>query len=325
MSDPKRQAKRATRAERRAAEAAAQQAQAEQAAKERKQQTIIGCIVVAIIVVLVAIAGFAVYKAMQPSNTSSSSQQSNMTVDEAYSKLKKVSTQPANADDKAGFVISNKGYGQKAEGAPTISIYMEPLCPGCASVNRQLDQTLVKLMNAGQLNIDLHFLNFQDNKSSDNYSNRAFNGAIYIAEHDDDPDHLMQYLSNIYAEDFQPGELSNYVSVSDNKLKKQAINAGVSEDVAAAAFSGDNEYVDWLTASNNYTILRPELFSSSGSFSSPTLTINGEYWDLHQLSLAKTSMVDGFLKAIGLDSDQVGVKGQMPPIGANKKPISLTD
>ena len=207
MSDPKRQAKRATRAERRAAEAAAQQAQAEQAAKERKQQTIIGCIVVAIIVVLVAIAGFAVYKAMQPSNTSSSSQQSNMTVDEAYSKLKKVSTQPANADDKAGFVISNKGYGQKAEGAPTISIYMEPLCPGCASVNRQLDQTLVKLMNAGQLNIDLHFLNFQDNKSSDNYSNRAFNGAIYIAEHDDDPHHLMSYLSNIYAEDFQPGEI----------------------------------------------------------------------------------------------------------------------
>nr|AMJ36175.1 putative protein [uncultured bacterium] len=158
-----------------------------------------------------------------------------MTVDEAYSKLKKVSTQPANADDKAGFVISNKGYGQKAEGAPTISIYMEPLCPGCASVNRQLDQTLVKLMNAGQLNIDLHFLNFQDNKSSDNYSNRAFNGAIYIAEHDDDPHHLMSYLSNIYAEDFQPGELSNYEPVSNAKLEKQAVKAGVSEDVAAAA------------------------------------------------------------------------------------------
>ena len=313
MSDPKRQAKRATRAERRAAEEAAQQARAEQAAKERKQQTIIGCIVVAIIVVLVAIAGFAVYKAMRPSNTSSSSQQSNMTVDEAYSKLKKVSTQPANADDKAGFVISNKGYGQKAEGAPTVSIYMEPLCPGCASVNRQLDPTLVKLMNAGQLNIDLHFLNFQNNKSSDNYSNRVFNGAIYIAEHDDDPDHLMSYLSNIYAEDFQPGELSNYEPVNNAKLEKQAVKAGVSEDVAAAAFSG----------SNNYTILRPELFNSSGAFSSPTLTINGEYWDLKQLTLADTNMVDGFLKSIGLDADQVGVEGKMPSIGASGKPISV--
>ena len=116
-------------------------------------------------------------------------------------------------------------------------------------------------MNAGQLNIDLHFLNFQNNKSSDNYSNRVFNGAIYIAEHDDDPDHLMSYLSNIYAEDFQPGELSNYEPVNNAKLEKQAVKAGVSEDVAAAAFSGKNEYLDWLTASNNYTILRPELFN----------------------------------------------------------------
>ena len=106
----------------------------------------------------------------------------------------------------------------------------------------------------------------------------------------------MSYLSNIYAEDFQPGELSNYEPVSNAKLEKQAVKAGVSEDVAAAAFSGKNEYLDWLTASNNYTILRPELFNSSGAFSSPTLTINGEYWDLKQLTLADTNMVDGFLK-----------------------------
>lgn len=66
----------------------------------------------------------------------------------------------------------------------------------------------------------------------------------------------MSYLSNIYAEDFQPGELSNYEPVSNAKLEKQAVKAGVSEDVAAAAFSGKNEYLDWLTASNNYTILR---------------------------------------------------------------------
>ena len=106
-------------------------------------------------------------------------------------------------------------------------------------------------------------------------------------------------------------------------LEKQAVKAGVSEDVAAAAFSGKNEYLDWLTASNNYTILRPELFNSSGAFSSPTLTINGEYWDLKQLTLADTNMVDGFLKSIGLDADQVGVEGKMPSIGASGKPISV--
>ena len=97
----------------------------------------------------------------------------------------------------------------------------------------------------------------------------------------------------------------------------------MSEDVAAAAFSGKNEYLDWLPASNNYPILRPELFNSSGAFSSPTLTINGEYWDLKQLTLADTNMVDGFLKSIGLDADQVGVEGKMPSIGASGKPISV--
>lgn len=320
MADPKRQAKRVTRAERRAAEEAAQKAQAERAAKERKQQTIIGCIVVAIIVVLVAIGGFAVYKATH----SSSSQTTASDVNEAYETLQSVKTKPANADDKAGFTISSKGYGKSVDDAPTVGIYMEPLCPGCAAVNRQLDPTLVKLMDAGQLNLELHFLNFQDNKSSDNYSNRAFNGAIYIAEHDSDPNHLMNYLSNIYAEDFQPGELTNYVPVDNSKLEEQAVKAGVSKDVAAAAFSGKNEYVDWLTASNNYTIQRPELFSSSGSFSSPTLTINGEYWALNNVSLAGLDLKDGFLKAIGLDSDQVGVEGKMPSIGSSKKPIDIT-
>ena len=112
--------------------------------------------------------------------------------------------------------------------------------------------------------------------------------------------------------------------VDNSKLEEQAVKAGVSKDVAAAAFSGKNEYVDWLTASNNYTVLRPELFSTSGGFSSPTLTINGEYWALSQISAADTTMVDGFLKAVGLTSDQVGVEGKLPSIGADGKPISLT-
>ena len=115
------------------------------------------------------------------------------------------------------------------------------------------------------------------------------------------------------------------------KMKDSSQPAGTVHDMgvfaslddAVAAFSGKNEYLDWLTASNNYTILRPELFNSSGAFSSPTLTINGEYWDLKQLTLADTNMVDGFLKSIGLDADQVGVEGKMPSIGASGKPISV--
>ena len=322
MADQKRQTKRATRAERRAAEAAAEQARAEQAAKERKQQTIIGMVVIGIIIVLVAVASFAVWRATHANNETQ--QANSITVDEAYEELQKVENKPARADDKAGFLISQNGYGSKVEDAPTLSIYMEPLCPGCASVNRQLDPTLIKLVDAGQLNLDLHFMTFQDSKSSDEYSTRAFNAAVYIAEHDDDPNHLLNYLANIYAEDFQPGELSNYTSVSNDKLKRQAVDAGVDQDVADAAFSGDYEYKTWLKAADAYTIRREELFSSSGSFSSPTLAINNQYWPLTNVSLANMTLVDGFLKAIGLEADQAGVAGDMPSIGSNGDPISIT-
>ena len=153
----------------------------------------------------------------------------------------------------------------------------EPLCPGCALGEPPTsDLTLVKLMNAGQLNID--GINFQNNKSSDNYSNRVFNGAIYIAEHDDDPDHLMSYLSNIYAEDFSRANSSNYEPVNNAKLEKQPsrrrerdVRRGVQRQERIPRLAHRLQQL---------TILRPELFNSSGAFSSPTLTINGEYWDL---------------------------------------------
>ena len=96
---------------------------------------------------------------------------------------------------------------------------MEPLCPGCASVNRQLDPTLVKLMNAGQLNIDCTSSISRTTRAPTTTPTACSTVSIYIAEHDDDPDHLMSYLSNIYAEDFQPGELSNYEPVNNAKLE----------------------------------------------------------------------------------------------------------
>ena len=68
---------------------------------------------------------------------------------------------------------------RKPRGLPPYPSTWNCCALAAPSVNRQLDPTLVKLMNAGQLNIDLHFLNFQNNKSSDNYSNRVFNGAIF--------------------------------------------------------------------------------------------------------------------------------------------------
>lgn len=164
--------------------------------------------------------------------------------------------------------------------------------------------------------------------STDEYSSRqAANAAIYLAEHDSDPNHLISFLEKVYAEDFQPEEGSAYKSVSDAKIKEQMIAAGVSKDVADKAFGRD--YQEWLDAIDTYTPKRSELWHQSGSYkgsmTTPTVIINGKYWDMDQLTTAQTTVKDGLLESIGLkDKDEVGVAGKMPSIGAKKGPISVT-
>lgn len=315
--------KRTSRAERRAAEAAAMKARAEQMEKERKQQTIIGGIVVAVLVILVAIGAFTVYHNMHKKAETKASTE---TVQEAYTALQKVKNTPKLVDKKGGLLISKNGYGKAVEGAPTVELYMDFLCPGCGSLHRQLDADLQKMVDAGQINLDLHFMAFMDRWSTDEYSSRAANAAIYLAEHDSDPNHLISFLEKVYAEDFQPEEGSAYKSVSDDKIKEQMIAAGVSKDVADKAFGHD--YQEWLDAIDTYTPKRSELWHQSGSYkgsmTTPTVIINGKYWDMDQLTTAQTTVKDGLLESIGLKDSEVGVAGKMPSIGAKKGPISVT-
>lgn len=320
----KRAARQQTRADRRAAEEAAARIAAEKAAKERKQQTIIGIIAVIIIVALVVVGGIAIWRSI--SKTAEENAKANMSVGDAYSAVQNVSVKPERADDKGGVLLSKNGYGKTVDGVPTVGIYMDFMCPGCGSMNRQLDPSLIKMVNAGQVNLDLHFLSFMDRYSTDDYSSRAASSALYIAGHDDDPNHLLDYVKNLYAEDFQPQEGSSYKSVSDDKLKEQAVKAGVEQSVADKAY--DRTYQDWLDAINTYTPKRTELLNTSGSlegqFSTPTITINGTRWDLNQLTTADMTVTDGFFASVGIDADKVGVEGTLPSIGAEGKPISVT-
>ncbi len=82
-----------------------------------------------------------------------------------------------------------------------------------------------------------------------------------------------------------------------------------------------DKYSEWLDAVDTYTPKREELFNTSGSLkgsmSTPTLTINGHFWDINELSFADVTMKDGLLTSLGLDEGDVGKAGVMPSIGAD--------
>ncbi|MEE8735397.1 DsbA family protein [Bifidobacterium subtile] len=223
-----------------------------------------------------------------------------------------MSDKPKNANSSGGFVVSK---GADPNKIPTVSVFFDPMCPSCGMVDRALGPTLAKLYAVGQINIELHPIAFLDRSSSDQYSTRAASSFAYVGEHD--PDHLLAYMSGLFDEKFQPSE-TDYRPVSDARIARQAIAAGVDSAVAHQSVKG--QYKDWIAKVTVYTIVRKELQrSSQGTFATPTILINGQYWSMKNVSI--NDLPHDFVAAIGLDDAAVGSKTAMPSIGADGKPL----
>ena len=299
---------------RKAALKAQEEARRLQEAKERRQQTMIGVIVTVVLIALIALGGFLYWRSHRPVKTQD--------LEQARQAVAKVKEKPSAANDQGGFLISSQGLNKPVAKAPTVEIYMDFMCPGCGALHRGLDSTLTGLVDAGQINLVIYPMSFMDRLSTDNYSTRTGTATIYVAQHD--PDHLLPFIANLYAKDFQPDE-SDYHPISNDKIRQQAIKAGVDPKVAEQAVKG--HYRDWIKAMDTYTPLRKELWnpcgSNKGQMTTPTVRINGNYWELGNLSQAGLDYRTGLLKALGLDQSKVGVKGAMPAIGASGQPRSL--
>ncbi|RBP97266.1 disulfide bond formation protein DsbA [Bifidobacterium aemilianum] len=315
------------KAARRARQEALARQEAEQAAKERRQQTIIGAVVVALAVILLAVIAFFIAKPLIASKIGKSADSTSTKADpQAYAAVQEVSHKPSKATKEGGFVISKNGYNKPVEGVPTIGLYSDPLCPGCGALNRQIDPMLKAMMNAGQINLEEHFMVGLDSLSTDEYSSRATGAITYVAEHDDDPNQLLDFVSNLFAEGFQPEEGQGYKSVSDQQIKEQALKAGVPQEIADQAFS--REYQEWLEALQAYIPTKPELLNVSGSnqikgkMTTPTITVNGHFFDQNAVP-SSSNIKEALLKSIGLSEKQVGKTGELPSIGDKGKPLSV--
>ncbi len=307
------EARRKLRAERIAAE----QTKAERLAQEQRQQAIISGIVVAIIAILALVIGLLIWHPWVKAD-----EDSEITAEQAYEQLQQVEVKPSVADSKGGILLSKDGVNKSIENVPTVGIYMDFMCTGCGNFNRTVESTLKTMLDAGQINIELHPMSFGDRWSSDNYSTRAANMLLYIIEHDDNPDHILDFIANMYNEDFQPEENSG-VKTSDSQMQEQALKAGVPQNVVDAAVT--DQYTAWLDAIDTYTPKRSELWNTSGTYkgqmTTPTTTINGNYWDMTRARSTGNDTKEALLASLGISEDKVGVEGQLPSIGSEGEPL----
>ena len=241
----------------------------------------------------------------------------------AYRALQEVTVKPSVADDQGGLTVSAKGVGSKKKvaDAPTLEIFMDPMCPWCGKVGRVIDPQLQRMISAGQINVTYNFLNFLDSASSDQYSSRVDNALAMVAQ--EDPDHLPAFAAAVFAADFQPNE-SSYQAVSDARLADKAVGVGVPRALADRFAQGT--YRPWVDKVNAYAITRKDAKDAKGEFSTPTIMINGRVWDLTAAAKGQGGLEHldrALLKALGLKSQDVGHQGKMPSIGAQGKALAV--
>lgn len=82
--------------------------------------------------------------------------------------------------------ISDKGVVTVGEeGAPTLQIWEDYLCPACGSFEGQNGERIASAVEAGDLRVEFHTLNFLDGQSgSGEYSTRALAGIQCVAAKD---------------------------------------------------------------------------------------------------------------------------------------------
>ncbi|AIZ15004.1 DsbA family protein [Bifidobacterium catenulatum] len=234
--------------------------------KQRFALLITACIIAALIIV--AFVGFFLQGTVEKHRDD---------VGGAYDLLQNVESKPSNATKQGGLA----SFVGSEEQAPTVEIYLDPLCPACGQVDRILNDTLEKMYEEGQIKIEIHPLNFLDGKSTDTYSSRVSSAIAYISEHD--PEHIIKFIAKIYDESNQPSEV-NYAPVPDKEIIQWAKEAGVPSSIAKK--SVDGRYVRWVTYATNYTITRDDLIAvGKEGFATPLIRIDGNIWSMDGLSL----------------------------------------
>lgn len=289
----------------------------QQAAKDRRNQTTLGIAVVVVLALVLCIGGFFIWKSNQPKNTTTSSAS-------ALAAVEAVKNKPSYATKTGGFIMSKDGIDKPIKGIPTVQLYTDFICPACGDVDRLIDGTLISLVNAGQINLEMHPDAFLNAESTDDYSTRAAAAAIYVAQNE--PSKFLDVVRAFFEKPYQPDEASGYKPVTNAMIVAQEEKAGVSSSVAEASVKG--LYEDWVNAESQYTVTRSDLRHPTGEYkgqmTTPTFQINGHYWLFDKAWSQTGNPVTALLKAIGLKASDVGNSSIKPKLNGTDAPLFPT-
>ncbi len=234
---------RPTKAERReAAREEARRLREEQAKREKRNRIILIGTIVAVLA-LIAVAAVVIIGQSQKS-----------ALDDVAS--------PAGANESGGIVVGAEGVGSANDGAPTVQVYADFMCPYCGQFELTNGVMLEDLADAGQATVVYHPLAILDRFSNGtNYSTRAAQAAAVVA--DQAPEQFTAFYRALFEN--QPAE--NTDGLSDEEIASIAVGVGVPQAVADTFTEG--VFNDWVAAATSQA-------SDDGVTGTPTILIDGE-------------------------------------------------
>ena len=191
--------------------------------------------------------------------------------------LSEVSDVPSTALPEGGIPVSATGVGGTVDDSTTrVDVYLDYMCPACGAFEEANGDNLISLAADGSATVVYHpiaILNRFSNGTG--YSTRAASAAALVA--DEAPDQFAAFSEQLFAE--QPDEGTN--GLTNAEVADIARAAGVPDAVADTIADGTavDRFGQWVTSATNEVTANPDLVNEqSGSFGTPTITIDGVIW-----------------------------------------------
>ncbi len=144
-----------------------------------------------------------------------------------------------------------------------VAVYEDFLCPFCGQFEAASRDALEKQVEAGQVQIQYHVVNFLDRSSTTEYSTRAAN-ALAVVLDTSGPEVAKRFHDLLF--EHQPEEGS--AGLSDARLVAYAVQAGATKSAVQPGIT-DRTYEQWVNNVNDQA-------SKDGVNQTPTVKVDGK-------------------------------------------------
>jgi protein-disulfide isomerase len=218
------------------------------------QAGIIGTIAIAVAAVVISLVSTSNNQALQATPT-------NMTFDGGI----KI------GQDLKAFTSTTTPTPDSGKTVPNIQVYLDYQCPVCQAFEVPNASQLESWVKTGAATVEYHPISFLDGRGSPNeYSSRAANAAICVAEHS--PDNYFKFNNILFAN--QPEE--GTAGPSNQDLISRAREAGVAVDDTFSSCVNDKVFANWISDTTDRVLSEPIKGTSYRVEGTPFILVNGK-------------------------------------------------